>query len=93
MSQSDADRLSSLNAKERSLSESLIRLRAERESLEKELKVLSAEAIEGFGTDDIEALRERYKKAETENIEKLDAYEAALNSLSESLSALKAKEA
>lgn len=92
MTATASERLSELNTKERALSGNLIRINTEFESLEKELAKLSAEAIERFGTDDLEVLREKFRAADRQNTEALNAYEEGLKAVEAQLSALKSAE-
>lgn len=89
MTATASERLAALNTKERTLSGGLIRLTTEYENLEREMNRLSTEATERFGTDDLETLREKFRKADRQNNEALNAYEEALDAVEAQLTALK----
>lgn len=89
MAQTAAERLAGLNAKERQISEIFIRARAAQESDNREMEELSSITLERYQTSELEGLRDRFVRDETENTARLDAYEAALNDVYTKLAALK----
>lgn len=73
-----AQRLNSIKEREKKTNDSVIRMRTNLENIQAELKKVSAQAIDLYGSDDVAVLRDRYVTDNKEN-------EAALTSFDESV--------
>ncbi len=76
--QSAAARLQSASARAENLNERLIRLRAAKEANDEALKELSRQAMQEFGTCDLEQMRQIYQQKMNEQNSALTAYEQEL---------------
>lgn len=83
-----AARLEKARALHASLSSRTAALRGQAQAAEQQLKELEAEAVREYGTADLSALRELYRKWQRENSEALQAFEAQLAQLDEQVRAV-----
>lgn len=80
LSERDASsRLLALNAKERNISNEIIRMKAELSAVERELAKARSDAKERFGTDDLDELRLLYRQSLESNSAKIMGYSEGLD--------------
>ncbi|MCP1674231.1 prefoldin subunit 5 [Natronocella acetinitrilica] len=72
------ERINQCNARREQLNQWLIRRQAEREQLEAQREQLAREAMEAFGTSDLNALRELYNGAMQDLGRSLERFEAEI---------------
>jgi hypothetical protein len=83
-----AQRLTSLNERERKTQDEEIRIRAQAENIQTQLETAQREAREKFGTDDLTELRQKYSKARDEDLRAMGEYEETLKTREEILDAI-----
>lgn len=74
-----AQRLTSLNERERKTQDDEIRIRAQAENIQTQLEAAQKDAREKFGTDDLTELRQKYSKARDEDLRAMGEYEQTLS--------------
>jgi hypothetical protein len=74
-----AQRLTSLNERERKTQDEEIRIRAQAENIQTQLEAAQKDAREKFGTDDLTELRQKYSKARDEDLRAMDEYDQTLS--------------
>ncbi|WP_408601290.1 hypothetical protein [Pseudomonas sp. PLMAX] len=62
-----AQRLNAINEREKKTNDSVIRMRTNLENVQEEIRKLSAQAIDLYGSDEVGVLRERYVTDNQEN--------------------------
>lgn len=73
-----AQRLNSINAIEKKTNDSVIRMKANLEHIQEELKKVSQQTISLYGSDDVAFLRERFATDNNENETGLKTYAEAV---------------
>lgn len=89
MTTTTASHLEQLNAKRAALRDSLVRAQTNVETAQREMERLEKEALEKFGTSDIEKLAELLAKKEQANHQAVVQYEQSLEQLESDLRLLK----
>lgn len=82
---SQVERLSQLNAMRESLRDQSVRAQAEFENIQRERARLQKEAVDRFGTHDVNKLKDMLARWEDENVTALEQYERNLTNVSSSL--------
>ena len=86
-----AQTIEELQARYQKLQQEKIRAETKRENAEQQLSELKAEALETYGTDDIEALKKKLEEMKAENEQKRADYQAHLDKIESDLSEVEAK--
>jgi hypothetical protein len=74
-----AQHLAALREREQKARDAEIRLKAQAEAVARELKSAQAEAEKLFGTSDVATLREKFRKANEEDMRAIKEYEESLS--------------
>lgn len=73
-----AQRLNAINEREKKTNDSVIRMRTNLENVQEEIRKVSAQAIDLYGSDDVKVLRERYVTDNQENESLIAARDASV---------------
>lgn len=70
-----AQRLNAIKEREKKINDSVIRMKTNLENIQTEIKKVSEQAIDLYGSDDVAVLRERYVTDNKENESALAAFD------------------